>query len=97
MKVDPNGEWSSQNRVTTSLHEIVHLGIEDTLVNKFNLSQDQKERLVDLLCNHLIPQGYGYWMQERGDRSIDRFVQNYLAGNSESLERDTANFSRRSP
>jgi hypothetical protein len=34
----------------TILHEIVHIGIEETIVNKYRLSHWEKERLVDLIC-----------------------------------------------
>ncbi|HCU70806.1 MAG TPA: hypothetical protein DIC35_03590 [Candidatus Moranbacteria bacterium] len=38
----------------TAVHEMVHLGIEDIIVNKFNLSHDEKERVVDLIIKDII-------------------------------------------
>ena len=34
----------------TIIHEIVHIGIEEPIVRKYNLDQWQKERVVDLIC-----------------------------------------------
>ena len=59
----------------TIIHEIVHIGIQENIVQMYNLTQNEKERLVDLICSiylkELLPL---YKMQERGDKNVDSFV-----------------------
>lgn len=59
----------------SAIHEMIHLGIEELLVQKYKLSHWEKERLVDLICStylkDLLPK---YFMQKQGDRKIDAFV-----------------------
>lgn len=33
------------------IHELIHLGIEDNIVNRFRLSHSEKEALVDQICS----------------------------------------------
>ncbi len=59
----------------TILHEMVHIGIQETIVNKYNLSHWETERLVDLICStylkDLLPE---YGMQKSADTKIDEFI-----------------------
>lgn len=36
------------------LHEMIHLGIQELIVNRFNLPQEEKERIVDNLCVYVL-------------------------------------------
>ena len=38
----------------TIIHEITHIGIED-LIQKYNVKQWQKERIIDLITERLFP------------------------------------------
>ncbi len=57
------------------IHEMVHIGIEDIIVQKFQLTHWEKEALVDVICslyfNNLLPH---YWIQPRGDKRIKEHV-----------------------
>lgn len=53
------------------VHEILHIGIEENIVRSFNLSQNEKERVVDLMTRYFTKDPY---MQERGDKRMDAFV-----------------------
>lgn len=57
------------------IHEMVHIGIEDIIVQKFQLTHWEKEALVDTICslyfNDLLPH---YWIQPRGDKKIKEYV-----------------------
>lgn len=57
------------------IHEAVHMGIESIIVQKFRLTQWEKEGLVDLICSlylgDLLPD---YYMQEFDDTKILKFI-----------------------
>lgn len=59
----------------TIIHEIVHLGVETSLVQRYQLSHPMKERLVDtivyLLFNDLLPQ---YKVQNMGETRLDQYL-----------------------
>ncbi|HUW24421.1 MAG TPA: hypothetical protein VMW04_02220 [Patescibacteria group bacterium] len=58
-----------------AIHEGVHIGIEDGIVQKYGLSHWEKERTVDKICSirfgDLLP---NYDFQARGDIRIDPYV-----------------------
>lgn len=66
---------TAKNYTKTILHEMVHIGIQEDIVNKYELSHWEKERLVDLICSiylkDLLPE---YGMQKSADTKIDTFV-----------------------
>lgn len=74
----PNGEFKRPTGYEVLLHEIVHIGIEETIVKKYQLSHWEKERLVDLICslylNEVLP---NYKTQRNGDKRLDAFVDQY--------------------
>ena len=55
----------------TIIHEMLHIGIEENIVQAFQLSQNEKERVVDLMTRYFTG---GSSLQERGDKSMDAFV-----------------------
>jgi len=61
----------------TIMHEIVHMGIEHSLIQKYKLSHGLKERIVDqmtfLLFKRFLPE---YKVQPMGDPKIDQYLQN---------------------
>jgi len=65
-----------QNPANTIIHEIVHLGIETSIVQKYELSHSLKERLVDkivkLLFTELLPE---YKVQDMGSTQVDQYLQ----------------------
>lgn len=56
------------------VHEILHIATDRSLVEPFNLSHNQKERFVDLLCRDVFGDLLvDYRMQPMGDVSIDEY------------------------
>ena len=57
------------------IHELVHLGIEESIVVRYKLTQSEKERVVDYICKYyfedLLPK---YSMQRIGARRMDKFI-----------------------
>jgi hypothetical protein len=59
----------------TVVNEIVHMGIEDTIVQRFHLPHDVKERLVDRICiTYLGDTLVGYKAQPMGPVALDAYV-----------------------
>lgn len=75
------GEFCKKCIAEIILHEIVHIGIEESIVKQYKLTHFEKERIVDLICHHclykILPE---YTMQPRGDKRIDDFVNEYTIG-----------------
>lgn len=65
------------NPAHTLIHEIVHIGIEASIVQKYNVPHPLKERIVDTfvsLCfGELLPD---YRIQNMGDTRTDPFLKN---------------------
>ncbi len=63
------------NPAYTIIHEITHMGMEYSIVQKYNLAHGLKERLVDtfvyLMFKEKLPE---YKIQNMGDGSIDKYL-----------------------
>jgi hypothetical protein len=72
MTNEQGGFKGYQNPSYTIIHEIVHIGIEAPIVQRFKLSHTLKERIVDLFVSlhfpELVPD---YQLQSFGDKRID--------------------------
>lgn len=70
-----DGSFKRVSQTHTPIHEMVHMGIEDNIVNHFWLSHWEKERIVDLMTQllfaDLLPD---YMLQDKGDKRVDPFV-----------------------
>lgn len=64
-------EHSGMGLYSTFMHELVHLLIEEPIIMKYNVPQDLKERIVDLICLETI----GRPVQERFK---DSFANTYI-------------------
>lgn len=64
-------KMATKNWERLIVHEMLHIGIEENIVKAFNLSQNEKERVVDLMTRYFTKDPY---MQERGDKRMDAFV-----------------------
>jgi hypothetical protein len=74
MKLKKDGTFSRipQNVI---VHEIIHIGIEESIIKKFELSHVEKEGLVDAICvNYFNDLLTDYRVQERGDKNIFNLV-----------------------
>lgn len=69
------GRFKRPNPAHTPIHEIIHIGIEENIINRFNLTHKEKERLVDLIVlkkfGDILPD---YQMQSFGDSRIDPYI-----------------------
>lgn len=66
-----------KNPANTIIHEMVHIGVEQSLVQKYNLKHGAKENLVDsfvhLMFKDLLLE---YRKQNMGDNKIDQYLIN---------------------
>jgi len=69
------GFMKYKNPAYTIIHEISHMGMEYSMVQKYNLSHGLKERLVDtfvyLMFKEKLPE---YKIQAMGDKTIDKYL-----------------------
>jgi hypothetical protein len=64
--------WYPQH---TIIHEMVHIGIEDNIIQPNSIEQRVKERIVDKFVNyHFVSLLPDYRMQSMGDISIDPYL-----------------------
>ncbi len=72
------GDFRKKHVEEIILHEIVHIGIEESIVKRYQLTHWEKERLVDLICYHYLNQILPeYRMHPKGDKQIDDFTNEY--------------------
>ncbi len=64
------------NPIGTIIHEFVHIGIEERIIQKYNIQQIIKERIVDKFVsanfNDILPD---YFIQNFGDTTIDKYLE----------------------
>ncbi|HCT29497.1 MAG TPA: hypothetical protein DIW31_01910 [Bacteroidales bacterium] len=77
LQTTTNGSFKGYNSpANTIIHEIVHIGIESSIIKKYNLSHTQKERIVDktvqILFGDLLSD---YKLQGFGDSRIDKYLK----------------------
>lgn len=73
----PDGQFKNySNPANTIIHEITHIGIENSIINKFQLTHPLKERIVDtfvfLNFKEELPD---YQIQDMGDYRIDQYLK----------------------
>ncbi len=91
IRYNADGQMGRIDPVSTLMHEVVHCGIEDEVVLKYQLSHSEKERLVDLLMQ-LCLQPFlptPYTLQPLGDAAIDAWI---TAGTINDLPKAIAGF-----
>lgn len=74
---DPIGGFKQYNDPTNTLiHEIIHLGIEESIILKYEVPHTLKERIVDqfvlLYFKEALPK---YHLQEMGEDRIDSYLK----------------------
>ena len=71
MKTKESGEFDNGSSYHMIIHEIVHIGIEESIVEKFGLTHLEKEGLVDSICaNYFDDLLINYKVQDRGSKKI---------------------------
>ena len=73
----PNGGFKLyDNPANTIIHEIVHIGIEESIITNFKVPHQLKERIVDnivsLTFKKYLPD---YRIQDMGDKRIDPYLK----------------------
>lgn len=70
-----DGQFKRSDPIQTIVHEITHIGIEESIVQKYKLSHEEKERLVDLVASAVfkdeIPE---YRMQDTGIMGLENYI-----------------------
>jgi hypothetical protein len=82
LKTTLDGRFKRGDPLHTIIHEMVHIGIQENIVERFNLTHWEKERVVDLVCS--IKFGdilRGYRIQAGGERNLDPFVSHNSISN----------------
>ena len=75
MKTKLNGKFKRRIPAHTIVHEITHIGIENSIVKKFELAHIEKEALVDAICvNYLGDILVDYKVQKRGDKKVFNLI-----------------------
>lgn len=73
----PEGHFMKyQNPTYTIIHEITHIGMEYSIVQKHQLSHGNKERIVDTFVYSMFKEFLpGYQIQNMGDSKIDTYLR----------------------
>ncbi len=73
----PEGKFKQYaDPLNTLIHELVHIGIEDSLIQKHKIPHSMKERIVDKLVYTCFGKELpDYRVQDMGDRRIDPYLQ----------------------
>lgn len=71
------GEFMNYKKpANTIIHEIVHMGIEESIVQNYNLPHGLKEQIVDKITYILFKdQLTNYKIQNMGDKKIDAYIK----------------------
>ena len=87
----PKGQFKSYKKpANTIIHEIVHIGIEESIIQHHQVNHAMKERIVDLMVKRL----FGEWLpeyklQDMGDYRMDEYLKrkNDVRSLNESVEK----------
>lgn len=75
MMTDTDGSFKKFRPQETVIHEIIHIGIEENIVNHFVLNHWEKEALVDLICTlkfgDILPK---YQMQSQENIKVNDYI-----------------------
>ncbi len=72
------GEFKQyENPANTIIHEIIHIGTEESIMNKYQLPHPLKERIIDkIVLLHFKKYLPSYRLQGFGDARIDKYLKN---------------------
>jgi hypothetical protein len=75
MLTTETGWFKQEEPAQIIVHEMIHIGIEEIIIKKYNLAHWVKERIVDKFVDyHFRNQFPSYWMQNKGDTTIDPYL-----------------------
>ncbi len=76
MLTTKEGFFKRKNPVETVIHEITHIGIEESIVEKYKLNHWEKERLVDLIVKIIFKEELSdYILQKSGSTELDQYIE----------------------
>jgi hypothetical protein len=72
----PDGRFKGySNPANTIIHEMVHIGIDSSIVRRYNLPHPNKEHIVDLFVQTFFGEFLpDYRIQSFGDKRIDKYL-----------------------
>ena len=72
----PTGQFKNyDNPANTIIHEVVHIGIEEAIITKYNVPHALKERIVDTFVSLNFGQDLpDYRIQDMGDKRTDQYL-----------------------
>ncbi len=74
MKTKESGEFG-RIPYHVIIHEIIHIGIEESIIKKFELTHLEKEGLVDSICsNYFDDLMIDYMVQSRGEKKVFNLI-----------------------
>lgn len=77
LKTTKDGKFVLKDPFYVIVHEMVHIGIDDNIVNRFRLNHWEKERVVDLICSIKFADILkDYKLQPPGEKKLDTFINN---------------------
>lgn len=86
---------SKFDRISTIAHEIVHIGIEESIIKKYQLTHWEKERLTDIICAHSLKGVSKYEIDWALNMPIDDYATPAkLLNLSASMKRYVADYPR---
>jgi len=69
------GEFGFYDPIENIVHEIIHIGIEKSIVEKYKLSHGEKENLVDLIARYFFKEETpNYQMQPTEIKDLGKYV-----------------------
>lgn len=73
----PNGKFKNyQNPANTIIHEIIHIGIEEPIIQKYNVPHTLKEHIVDtFVFLHFKKYLPNYKVQNMGENRTDKYLK----------------------
>jgi hypothetical protein len=75
-KVSEEGLTIEEDPAHNLLHEVIHMGIQENIVEKYKLYHWEKERLVDLIFVEIFGDYFSdYKLQKQGDKAIDEYIK----------------------
>jgi len=76
MLTTKEGSFKRKNPVETVIHEITHIGIEESIVEKYKLNHWEKERLVDLIVKIIFKEELpDYNLQKNECTELDQYIE----------------------
>ncbi len=97
MMTRADGTFMRQDVGEAVIHEILHIGVEELIVQKFGLTHWEKERMIDKICTKgdfvsIMP---NYNLQHQGDMRVDSYISDNLTDSlPSSIQRYVIDFPR---